>query len=142
VDEFSTSLRLRFHLAQTMCAERPIPGGLHPPTQPDSDVILHAAFDNGCVRNYSLRDIICSASTASAAAAAVAATTATTHIAHSPIIRTFSLGLPLVRQHDAQVTRVPAFCNRFAVHLMQLSCAACCSSSAPSRILARIVSEF
>jgi len=82
-------------------ADAALPLGMHSNTQPECHVTLHAAFDNGRVRSYSLRDVMLSATAAVSAAAAAAPTS------HLPSIRKFTLGLPLVRQHDAQVHAPP-----------------------------------
>jgi hypothetical protein len=58
---------------------------------------LFAAFDNGTVRSYNMNDLLIGAAAAAAAAAAASPS------AHPPPPRNISLGLPLIRQHDAQV---------------------------------------
>ena len=66
---------------------------------------LFAAFDNGRVRSYDLRDLLFAAAAAAAAFPSP----------HQCPPRKLSLSLPLIRQHDAQVSATLACLSCFSV---------------------------
>jgi hypothetical protein len=93
------------------------PIALDPSARPRAT--LFAAFDNGCVRPYNLNEfLLAAASTAAAAAQAAAAAVPFPHI---PNARVISVGLPLIRQHDAQVhasLACPTFATGFVSEIV------------------------